>query len=196
MPSVSTWSKHIPLLIKKQNGYCYYCGEKVSYHKKCDLKHKSQFASIDHVVPRSANGSNKIENLVVSCRACNNTKGSNSVNEFLYLLNMNDVEFNKYLQKRKVIRVKETIRKDKKRVKKRAPGLFKIFIFLWMHFPELAQELQTAIEANPDSAYYIIGGGAHIERRKEKTPYEVKLKGCRKRRVENFSRLLSQHFTA
>ena len=47
----------------KKIGGCFYCGGK--------------FEHIDHIVPRSAGGSELLENLVPSCRRCNLRKGKN-----------------------------------------------------------------------------------------------------------------------
>jgi len=58
-------------LLEKWKHQCAYCGAKnVSLEK-------------DHVVPRSAGGSNRISNLVVACRKCNQAKGSMPVEKFL-----------------------------------------------------------------------------------------------------------------
>lgn len=44
---------------------CRYCGEK--------LKSKAQ-ATVDHVIPRSKGGSNRMANLVTACVPCNQAK--------------------------------------------------------------------------------------------------------------------------
>ena len=92
MPSTSTWSKHIPALLQKQDGYCYYCGENLLVGKHKENTRKSQYASIDHVIPRSAKGKNHHTNLVVSCCLCNSTKGSIPVDQFVNLLDLDDVD--------------------------------------------------------------------------------------------------------
>ena len=40
---------------------------------------------IDHIIPRSQGGANRIDNLITSCKACNTAKGSRSFEEFLAL---------------------------------------------------------------------------------------------------------------
>jgi 5-methylcytosine-specific restriction endonuclease McrA len=58
-------------LIAKFNRKCVYCGiENVPLN-------------IDHIHPRSKNGSNRVSNLVLSCIPCNQTKGSRPVEEFV-----------------------------------------------------------------------------------------------------------------
>jgi len=58
-------------LLEKWQRCCAYCGaEKVSLQ-------------IEHVVPRSKGGSNRISNLTLSCRDCNERKGNRPVQEFL-----------------------------------------------------------------------------------------------------------------
>lgn len=51
---------------------CRYCG-----------KRKAKRYEIDHIVPRSHGGSDRVSNLVVSCRECNVRKGNRSAGEFL-----------------------------------------------------------------------------------------------------------------
>ena len=50
---------------------CVYCGK------------KSARMELEHVRPRAAGGSNRVDNLVASCRACNVRKGNQPVEEFL-----------------------------------------------------------------------------------------------------------------
>jgi 5-methylcytosine-specific restriction endonuclease McrA len=54
-------------LWKAQKGLCNWCKQKV----------KEKEATIDHLVPRSRGGSNKRENLVMSCIDCNSKRGNN-----------------------------------------------------------------------------------------------------------------------
>ena len=56
-------------LLHKWDGRCAYCGNKGE--------------EIEHLTPRSRGGTNRISNLVLSCRACNETKGSQTLEEFL-----------------------------------------------------------------------------------------------------------------
>jgi len=55
---------------------CYYCG--------CDDSELNPL-TLDHVVPRSKGGSNKMSNKVPSCRSCNSSKGNKSLEEFRFL---------------------------------------------------------------------------------------------------------------
>lgn len=55
---------HLALVLRDGDG-CFYCG--------CWLD--DELALFDHVVPRSAGGSNGIENLVRCCSRCNSAKG-------------------------------------------------------------------------------------------------------------------------
>jgi 5-methylcytosine-specific restriction endonuclease McrA len=58
-------------LLAKWNRKCAYCGiEPVSLE-------------IEHIVPKSVGGSNKISNLTIACRICNERKGSQSIEVFL-----------------------------------------------------------------------------------------------------------------
>ncbi len=51
---------------------CRYCGDA-----------KAERYELDHIVPRSRGGANRVSNLVVSCQDCNVSKGNQSVEEFL-----------------------------------------------------------------------------------------------------------------
>lgn len=58
-------------LLEKYNYSCVYCGAKnVPFEK-------------EHVIPRSRGGSNRISNLVLSCRSCNEKKDNLPIEEYL-----------------------------------------------------------------------------------------------------------------
>ena len=57
-------------LLEKFQRKCAYCGKK-------DIP-----LEIEHIVPRSRGGSNRISNLTISCRACNQKKGNQTADEF------------------------------------------------------------------------------------------------------------------
>lgn len=66
------WQQEVRQYVFTRSGYaCAYCGA------------KNVPFEIEHVVPRSKGGSNRISNLVTSCRPCNEAKGNMSVDEFL-----------------------------------------------------------------------------------------------------------------
>lgn len=183
MAATSRWTKHTVALIGKQHGRCYYCGEELRYERF--TKNDPQYASIDHVIPRAANGGNNISNLVVCCRLCNVVKDNMPVDVFISILDLNDVKFNKILQKRKNKRIIADNKKARKSARKRRAGLIKRFMFLWRFFPELAQEVKDAIDADPEGAYDVLAGGRRLKARANKMPYEIKLKECRRRRIKN-----------
>jgi hypothetical protein len=56
----------LPHLIEKYGMKCYWCG--------CHLKPES--LTIDHYIPLSKGGSNKIKNLRLACNGCNNKRGN------------------------------------------------------------------------------------------------------------------------
>ena len=59
-------------LLEKWNHKCMYCNiENVPFEK-------------EHLIPRSRGGSNRISNLGLSCRKCNQAKGSLTLDEFLF----------------------------------------------------------------------------------------------------------------
>lgn len=54
--------------------YCFYC-EKI-IESSADL-------TKDHIIPKSKGGSNKKNNIVISCKHCNNSKASRTLQEFM-----------------------------------------------------------------------------------------------------------------
>ena len=58
-------------LLEKWNRTCAYCGA------------QNVPLEIDHVIPKSIGGSDRVSNLVLSCRPCNQAKGNRPVEEFL-----------------------------------------------------------------------------------------------------------------
>ena len=57
-------------LMQKWDGKCAYCGS------DCKLE-------IEHLVPKSRGGSNRVSNLVMACRKCNESKSTKTLEEFL-----------------------------------------------------------------------------------------------------------------
>lgn len=64
---------HRSAVFARDGCLCAYCGKKTNVAT----------ATIDHVQPLSLGGTNRPDNLVVACRACNNRKGSLSLTAFL-----------------------------------------------------------------------------------------------------------------
>ena len=58
-------------LLEKYNRTCVYCGA------------TNVPLQIEHVIPKSKGGSNRISNLVIACESCNQKKGSQNIEEFL-----------------------------------------------------------------------------------------------------------------
>lgn len=63
---IRIWARNV--LIKRDRGLCRYCGRQVT------LADGPRQATIDHVVPRSRGGSDKLDNLALACARCNNEK--------------------------------------------------------------------------------------------------------------------------
>lgn len=97
--------KKLPKILENQNGNCYYCHRALVIHR---LLRKEQIingdpfksaeitfmndsgvierklvATIDHYQPLSQGGTNKISNLVASCRTCNYKKDNTPRTNFL-----------------------------------------------------------------------------------------------------------------
>jgi len=69
------------LLWITSNHMCPLCGVKMVNRGKCDLPN---FATIDHIVPKSRGGTSNIENLRLICRKCNNKRGNQIEKDTLY----------------------------------------------------------------------------------------------------------------
>lgn len=69
---------------RKTNGYCYYCGIKLTKQKA--ENHKSDNFTIDHKKPKALDGTNHYKNLVPCCRKCNNLKGMNDIEGFRWIM--------------------------------------------------------------------------------------------------------------
>ena len=63
---------------RKSKGRCWYCGRGTRWSGPVVLE---QFC-VGHLVPRSAGGTDALDNLVPACRACNARKGRKSLEEF------------------------------------------------------------------------------------------------------------------
>ena len=60
------------IVLKRDKFKCQYCGSK---NNKNDLV-------IDHIYPKSKNGSNDLDNLITSCIKCNCKKNDHSLSDF------------------------------------------------------------------------------------------------------------------
>jgi 5-methylcytosine-specific restriction endonuclease McrA len=58
-------------LIRRRGPFCHWCKRVVQTHSV-----RPDQATLDHLVPRSAGGSDKTCNLVIACRECNSKRGN------------------------------------------------------------------------------------------------------------------------
>jgi HNH endonuclease len=80
---ISVWRQtQIEKLIAQYGAYCHYCPTPVRLRPGAMNPYKDD-ATIDHKVPKSKNGSNAFENLLLACRRCNEAKGDQSYEEFI-----------------------------------------------------------------------------------------------------------------
>ena len=85
-------------LLERDGRKCVYCGaENVKLEK-------------EHVVPKRKGGTNAISNLVVSCRPCNEEKGSKSLNDFVN----NSSRFKKADKPKIIAKIKAQLKKSLK----------------------------------------------------------------------------------
>ena len=73
----------------RPRGNCYYCQKQVfktsTGRPGESLKHNE--ATIDHKLPLVRGGLNDLNNRVIACHQCNNTKGDMAEDEFRFYLN-------------------------------------------------------------------------------------------------------------
>ena len=72
---------HRKLLWNTSNHTCPICGVHMTNKGKVDA---SNYATIDHIVPKSRGGTSNIENLRLICRKCNNKRGNRVEEDTLY----------------------------------------------------------------------------------------------------------------
>ena len=62
-------------ILEKSNGVCHYCGVDLrANHIVANGERKKKLMTVDHVIPKSKGGSNRLYNLVASCYKCNHDK--------------------------------------------------------------------------------------------------------------------------
>lgn len=74
------------LLLKEQNGLCYYCSQEIGSTVEYKRKYITLQAELDHIVPFSFCYADNKTNFVVSCHICNRLKGSKIFNSMADLL--------------------------------------------------------------------------------------------------------------
>jgi hypothetical protein len=66
---------HMRVLWERQSGICFWCGHPMSHAPKdANGVDPDDKATIDHLIPQSAGGSDDVENLVLACDSCNNLR--------------------------------------------------------------------------------------------------------------------------
>lgn len=65
--------KRLHKLIYRDGLFCHYCG------CRCEISHdniqRENTATVDHIIPKAIGGLDKIDNCVLACYKCNNSKG-------------------------------------------------------------------------------------------------------------------------
>ena len=80
----SNWitKKRRYIIYERDNCQCAYCGSTVIPGKN-SREGKEQLATLDHIIPRNAGGSNKTDNLVTACVSCNSSRKDTPLFEYL-----------------------------------------------------------------------------------------------------------------
>lgn len=63
----------INLVYDSTNGYCYYCGKRLSFYNYGVVGARGAW-EIDHFIPYSRNGAHQLRNFVPACVDCNTQK--------------------------------------------------------------------------------------------------------------------------
>lgn len=93
---------------------CHYCGVKLVFGKK---QKSFNFATVDHVQPKSLGGEDALSNFVLACMGCNSLRGNMSYEKYCKLVSSvedRDNYFNSIKNKTKAKKEKrqeETLRK-------------------------------------------------------------------------------------
>lgn len=184
------YTKYLPALLDRQGHKCHYCGNEIAKlpggmtHTR---KSYSTIATVDHIVPRINGGGNNIDNLVASCGPCNHTKSNLTYDQFTYIITLDDVSFNRFLQKRKKTRDKNHKAYIKKHATRHNQALLHIGMLLYRYAPKYAAMLTTEFEKNSE-----VTGLTH----QKKSNWEIKLKSCKNRRIQNRHLLPRQYSNA
>lgn len=63
-------------LLQRDGRHCHWCGQRMTLHWFDPLGAlPSDAMTFDHVVPKALGGTNRTDNLVLACRACNHSHG-------------------------------------------------------------------------------------------------------------------------
>lgn len=65
---------------------CHYCG-------------RAEVRTVDHIVPKSKGGSDRMSNLVPCCRRCNTSKGTKDYDDFLEYRHAEAVAYSAYIER-------------------------------------------------------------------------------------------------
>jgi 5-methylcytosine-specific restriction endonuclease McrA len=83
------WRGKREYLFLRENGCCFYCNRPVEF-RGWSWPYKGpeiDDATIDHIIPHSKGGSNRNDNLLLSCRGCNEERDTMDATEFFLLKN-------------------------------------------------------------------------------------------------------------
>lgn len=73
-------------LFHKQHGLCIFCKCSMKAPKSGQRKQEDNYATLEHIVPRSEGGTNDESNFAVSCFACNSVRRSMPFEEFVQII--------------------------------------------------------------------------------------------------------------
>lgn len=72
-------------LVARDGGQCFYCDKDLVMPVGAGHQNHNA-ATLDHIIPRSKGGSNRLTNLVLACQSCNDLRADMPVAEFVRLI--------------------------------------------------------------------------------------------------------------
>jgi 5-methylcytosine-specific restriction endonuclease McrA len=72
-PHLGWATKRVLKLIERDGNKCFWCGKECDPYAKQSKAHR---ATVEHLIRLADGGTGRMENLVVACRRCNNTRHS------------------------------------------------------------------------------------------------------------------------
>lgn len=67
-------------IYRLQSGKCCYCSKEMTLPKSKSPNAESSCATVEHLRPVSEGGSDKLNNLAIACRKCNELRGASGAN--------------------------------------------------------------------------------------------------------------------
>lgn len=114
-------TKYKAILCENGDENCHYCNVKLVFGKK---QRSFNFATVDHVQPKSKGGENSLSNFVLACMGCNSLRGNMSYDKFCSIVSSVEDRDNYYAKIKKMT--------NDKKEKRQKENVFKLAFFLYV----------------------------------------------------------------